>query len=122
MDGIQRLGIRHGGLVLPVSGRIIRGVQWLTDDDNWAQPWATQHIVHCDRSETRFSVVIPKSARKHLFPWRYLREGLSEKDVAELEMTPGGEHWWLYFGNIPAGWIRGLEQRPVGILRTVTVS
>ena len=109
--GIQLEGIRKGGWYWQ-DGSMINGVQWLTTDPDWRQSWATMQITHCDRSEARFSIVIPKHHRNKLLPWKKaaIQLGATEGYIREFE-RPGHEHWFVFFGSIPRGWLRSLELR-----------
>ncbi len=91
-----------------------RGYQWLTDEDSWQQIWATRNHISVDRTEVRFTVAIPKASRDRLIRWRDLATTLPPLWVETLA-RPGDEHWFIYRGNIPAGWLRRRESRPGAI-------
>lgn len=113
--GIQMNGIRNGGWLMPDGRSELTPVEWLTTDDNWlGQTWATMTITHCDRTEARFVVVIPKAHRNKLMHWRKAADqlGISRVYQDEVISRPGEEHWHVFLGNIPRGWLRTLELRP----------
>ena len=67
---------------------------------------------NCDRTEVRLEVVIPKSQRHHLLPWRVARLAvLDAEKLHDLEAVGMSEHWFVYSDSIPTGWIRGTELR-----------
>lgn len=117
---IQRQGISEGGLNL--RGTIVNGYQWLTDDPGWSQAWATMRLVHCDRTEYRFAVSIPKSARMRLFRWfDFVEVARIPAPMVEDLMREGGgpeaaQHWYIFVGRIHPSWLRGLETRPEGMV------
>jgi hypothetical protein len=123
VEGIQRQGILGGSLFWPTARGYQRlaDLQWLTDSDSWTQGWATRELVHCDRTEARFRVAIPKSqSAALLYPWRAFawKLGLPRQEVEWFAEAGGGgdEHWYVFLGGIPRGWLRGLELRPSEVL------
>jgi hypothetical protein len=108
---IQREGLTEGFVWLGPD-RYIRG-QWLTDDDDWNQEWATQVFIPENRTAFRFKVCIPKSARGLLHRWEpFARDqGLPPDWLRAFNKETSG-HWYIFLGRIPPGWLRGLEKRP----------
>lgn len=121
VDGIRRDGITRGSVYVPwaTGYRVVHGVQWLTDSDDWSgQGWATQIVLrNHDRTSVRYSVVIPKSARPNLHRWNdYARVVLRvpEHHLRAFNQAGGsdGSRWYVYVGRIPCGWLRAIDERP----------
>lgn len=127
VEGIRREGLTLGGIALPVmnpdgscSYRLGRGYQWLTDLDDWAQSWATQNLTHCDRTEARFIIVIPKAHRNRLVSSDALMDTIYAQAGDHLapgsreawDEWEGHERWYVFAGRIPPSWIRGFERHP----------
>ena len=112
---IRSVGISVGGIAM-WDGQFIRGAQWLTDEDNWRQPWASRKTIHCDRMECRLEVRIPKPFSSKLWHWPVLakRIGWPDDAIEELNHQGGGahEHWYVYQGVIPHHWLREFAERP----------
>lgn len=99
----------NGGLV-----SLISPCQWLTKDGDWDnQSWATQQLISYDRTAFRLLISIPK-AHRHLLINAY--DYLPQLPVPTKRLITdweGSEHWYLFLGRIPRGWIRKVEQRPI---------
>lgn len=118
-ERVIRNGITLGRLPVRLTdGRIflLSNCQWLTSDGNFdSQSWATQQIVKYDRTAVRFKVVIPKTSRKNLASASEFAEVIKKQlpGPAHRIITDwqGSENWFLYFGRIPAGWIREVSEK-----------
>jgi|GEM_PF-507314 len=87
--------------------------QWLTSNGDWdKQSWATSQLIDYDRTAYRLTVAIPKAQRDNLFEaWDYCMR-LPSPGHRLVEDWPGSEHWYLFLGQIPPGWIRKVEKKP----------
>lgn len=131
VQGILAQGLTLGFWVEPMDeppywkGR--QGWQWLTDSEEWHQPWATDIMgTGEDRSEYRFRVIVPHSHMPRLHRFTDLAAAAAWPQERLEEFTrgngmPAGEasHWYVYHGYIRPGWLRQPERRPVD---TSTVS
>lgn len=133
---IRAGGIFKGGgiplLVLERDGRpafrYAQGWVWLTTSPDWeGQSWATGiFATDCDRTAVRFTVAIPKGARRSVVTCDELIESLAMRfegitfqggaTLAPSWREPftwaGHESWRVLRGRVPAGWLRELEERP----------
>ena len=120
LEGIRRDGLTLGMLPLWAAGgwQIRRGYQWLTDDPNWKQGWATDQIGACgDRTSVRVAVEVPESERRNLFRWNTFALavlGLDRHALDSFNAAGGsdGQSWWVYRGPIPVDWLREWESKP----------
>lgn len=91
---------------------LISPCQWLTKDGRWdKQSWATQQLVDYDRTAYRLLISIPKSHRKSLVKAHDYLPQLPGENKRLITDWEGSENWFLYFGRIPPGWIRKVEQK-----------
>lgn len=125
--------IDKGGIPVPdASGKFLAGHvpgwQWLTDDPEWHQSWATQITLHCDRTECRMVLEIPVLELHRLKRWDAVAAEFGyPPDLAKAFAEIGGgtvhsvagtstpstsSHWFVFQGPIPITWIVGLERRP----------
>jgi hypothetical protein len=114
---ILRDGITLGVLpVLDEDGRVkfLAGpCQWLTDDPGWgSQGWATRKKLTYDRTAARLTVAIPKCHRYRLIRAYDYLPCLPPPTRRLITDWEGSEHWYLFFGKIPPGWIRKVEWKP----------
>jgi hypothetical protein len=104
-------GIRAAGLIPNVHPYfdVAGGMVWLTDSDEWAQPWASDILgIGCDRTEARVEVVIPKRHRRFVLPWERAKELLiTPLLVPHLEGDADPDSWFVFLSRIPPSWIRG---------------
>lgn len=114
---IKRSGLTLGMFpILDEHRNLVRMLdkwQWLTDERRpEEQSWATSEGLEYSRTETRLTIAIPKSHRHQLHKARDLpkyRWPFSESAWTIITEWPGSEHWYVYFGNVPSGWIREIE-------------
>lgn len=114
VEAIQREGLTLGHLPLPHGATgwlLLPGHQWLTDDRDWRQGWATNITRACgDSTAARVWVRIPASAQRQLWRWnRYARSVLrwEEETLKAFNAAGGsdGSRWWVFRGSIPPGWL-----------------
>lgn len=109
-------GILKSGLIPNIHPYfdVARGMVWLTDSDEWTQPWATDILeIGCDRTEARLQVAIPKRHRFEVLPWDYVKTLLiTPLLIPHLEGDADPNRWFVFLSHIPSAWIRGVEARP----------
>jgi hypothetical protein len=116
--GILNVGIRR--FVHPYLD-IAGGVVWLTDSPDWSQTWSTRDVPvpgygPCNRTEARVEVSIPRRDRASLVPWRVAREFVLTAGLRDdLERFGDPEHWYVFAGDIPRGWLRLHEATPLAM-------
>lgn len=109
LKGIQKQGLVLGSLPIITETKIdlVRPCQWLTSDGDFnSQSWATRGLVQYDRTAVRLKMVIPKTARGKLWNAHDLLPQIPEESRRLITDWDGSEHWYLFFGRIPPGWIR----------------
>lgn len=123
---IAAFGVTDGGLPIQLpygTWAMVPGFQWLTEDPDWrAQGWNTNHDGAIeDRTELRFTIVIPRGFRQGLKRWNAFALTVLRLPEATLQAfnAEGGSLWWLYQGAIVAEWITDCERRPSGILHAL---
>jgi hypothetical protein len=118
---MQSGGLTRGGIPIPDPsgqdvGRALYGWQWLTKDDDWAQGWATNRLVTCDRTEVRFVVEIPLLERHRCRQWDAVAAdfGFRPHTNAVFAACVGGDSstWYVFEGSVPRGWLTAIERRP----------
>lgn len=90
------------------------GLVWLTDLDDWTQPWSTRPVpgTGCDRTEARVRVAVPRG-HVLLRHWPDVRDFVLTADLRDdLERFADPGRWWVFNGRIPPGWLREVENRP----------
>lgn len=117
VSSIQRNGLTMGQLpILDKDGNLVSVIspcQWLTSDGDWdKQSWATKNLINYDRTAYRLLFSIPKAHRKQLFKAHDFLPNLPTPTQRLITDWEGSEHWYLFFGKIPRGWIREVQQRP----------
>lgn len=120
-DIVRSGAINRGGIPIPdPSGEYLagqeRGWQWLTKSEEWSQPWATQQVITCDRTEVRFTVEIPLLDLDRLYRWDAVAADFGYRpDIArKFADLAGGDSscWFVFNGTIPKRWLRSVEKRP----------
>ena len=118
VKGVMEYGLTRGAMPLFGDDGVINGFmlecQWLTKDgDPQNQHWATQINLDYDRTAYRLTVKIPESRRRNLLFGKAILdiEGLPSKTRECFEATPGHENWAVYFGCIPARWIKKIQRK-----------
>jgi hypothetical protein len=111
LEGIQKNGLTKGTFpVIRKYGpmRLLGPCQWMTNDMDFNnQSWATtRELIDYDRNDVRLMISIPKSSRIRLVRACDFIKGFPEDSRHIVTDWPGSEHWYLYLGNIPSGWIR----------------
>lgn len=116
VESILKNGLTLGKLPIALeNGKIsfLWPCQWLTSNGDWGmQSWATSQLINYDRTAYRLTVKIPKAHREYLreaWEYCYRLPGLAYKLVDDW---PGSEHWYVFLGRIPPGWIRRVEKKP----------
>jgi hypothetical protein len=105
--------------------------QWLTDDPDWRQAWATRARLKLDRTAWRVRVDVPPGATALVgWPEFVRRQGLAERwpawladfegQTLDLEggaygRVPDPARWWLYLGRVSPGWLRDWTRRPAAV-------
>ncbi len=113
---IKRDGLTLGMFpLLDDYGRLngfLKPCQWLTDNRRpEQQSWATNRSLDYDRTEVRLTISIPKYHRMKLArAIEYVNSHHVAGSKGIVTDWPGHEHWYMYFGNIPRGWIREIEK------------
>lgn len=105
--------------------------QWLTDDPDFRQAWATRTLILDDRTAWRVRVRVPRDARL-LVRWSdFAREqrldqkwplwlddfegrGLDE-DGAAYGQRPDPGRWWVYLAQVPPEWLSEWTARPASV-------
>ena len=112
-------GILRAGIVPNVHPYfdVRDGMVWLTDSDEWAQPWASDILgIGCDRTEARVTVVIPKRHRYALLPWQDAKRLLvTPLLVPHLEGDADPDRWFVFMRRVPVAWLRGVEYRSLAV-------
>jgi len=116
VESIQANGLTLGKLPIIDEGkgivRLFSPCQWLTKEKNFnSQSWATRNIVTYDRTAFRIILAIPKSHRAVLCRAHDYLPQLPKDSQRLITDWEGSEHWYLFFGNIPSGWIRKIEPK-----------
>lgn len=106
--------------------------QWLTDDPDWRQAWATRASIPHDRTVWRVTVEVPgtpSGASGLLVRWADLvrAKGLGQRwplwlddfegwtldeDGGAYGRRPDPSRWWVYLGLVPPAWLRAWRRRP----------
>lgn len=104
--------------------------QWLTDDPDFRQEWATRSTIPHDRTAWRVRVEVPPRGTELLVAWPDFvgRKRLDQRWplwLADFEgrTLPEGEggayggrpdpsRWWVYLGLVPPQWLRQWTRRP----------
>lgn len=119
--------ISRGAVPIPTADgmeleALAPGFQWLTESDDWAQPWATRSRSACDRTECRLVVAIPATALRRLYRWAdvYARFGYTTESATRLARINGGSvdaarSWHVFAGAIPYRWVVRVDERPVAV-------
>ena len=105
--------------------------QWLTDDPDWRQAWATRDAIDADRTAWRVTVAVPADAERltswYGFATRYRLDQRWPLWLADFEgrtlgdrrgaygRAPDPARWWVYLGHVPARWLSDWRQRPANI-------
>lgn len=106
--------------------------QWLTDDPQWRQPWATRSTIPHDRTAYRARVGVPPGAPLLVHWPAFVREQrleqrwplwladfegqpLDDDDGAASGLRPDPGRWWVYLGRVPPGWLSEWTRRPTTV-------
>lgn len=115
---IKLFGLDRGVIpLLDADGNLLKldgPYQWLTDDPSFdRQSWATRNVISIDRTEARLTIRIPKTSRDKLARAHDLLPTFPEGTKKIILDWPGSEHWYLFAGRIPRGWIREVVYKEV---------
>ena len=121
MRGIRNKGITKGMICCETripqpagkpdkwSMLMIQDWQWITlDGERCRQSWATQFMIHYDRTEYRWTIDMPEKETDSL----YDRDRLAERFPGSerlFDEWAGSENWRVYHGPIPKKWLVKLE-------------
>ena len=110
-ESIAKEGLTKGVLVFGAfesEYRITQHCQWLVDrptlgKDSW---------LNKSYRNVMFTVEIPDNDPKLMNPrrWRKLIRPIVGKGFWCCYTRPECNHWWLYHGEIPAEWIKGIKE------------
>lgn len=110
LSSILKNGLTMGSTPIFENGslRVEGGTQWLTKDGNPdRQSWNTQSTLPYSRTARRLTINISYSHRKKIVPAHDFMAQYPAENAGLVDGWAGSEHWFVYRGKIPPGWIVG---------------
>lgn len=116
IDRILKEGLTLGAIPLSIAPpKIEKGYQWLTANPSFEQAWCDPKTstLPYRRDDIRITIKIPKTSMNSLIPWIPLWKRLKNYIPLVKHLNDFGdpENWYVFNGNIPSGWFRGIEYR-----------
>lgn len=97
----------------------VTGFQWLTESDDWLQPWANTGLfskLPYRRTEFRITIDLPNTSGTHLYHWLVFCSKHTFEGKHHVNAGNDPHNWRLFKGRIPTTWFEAIDRNPIPLV------